>query len=133
VKRVIIAIIFIGISIAIGVYSLNETTRICNNMIFRIENATEDNTEILENDSHDKRVEFYSTLVNLSDAWEENSEFFYLFFSNEDLKMIETNIEKLPTHAKNGDLESTYLCLVECLEEFEYIKNNGTPSWDNIF
>ena len=132
-KRVIIAVIFIALSIYTGIYSLNETTKICNNMLSRIETITEYNTDILENDNYDKRVEFYKKTINLHDAWEENSKFFYFFFNNDDIKQIETNIEKLPEHAKNGDLESTYLCLIECLEEFEYIKNSVKLNWDNVF
>lgn len=132
-KRVIIAIFFIALSIYIGVYSLNETTKICNNMIARIETITEYNTDILENNNHDKRVEFYKKTQNLHDAWEENSKFFYFFFNNDDIKELELNIEKLPEHAKNGDLETTYLCLVECLEELEYIKNSVKLNWDNVF
>ncbi len=132
-KRVIIAIFFIALSIYIGVYSLNETTKICNNMISRIETMTEHNTDILENNNHDKRVEFYNKTQNLHDAWEENSKFFYFFFNNDDIKELELNIEKLPEHAKSGDLESTYLCLVECLEELEYIKNSVRLNWDNVF
>ncbi|MBR2876857.1 MAG: DUF4363 family protein [Clostridia bacterium] len=132
-KRLIIAVIFIAFSIILGVYSLTKTTRLCNNMIIRIESATKDNTEILENSSHEKRINFYNSLVSLNDIWEENSDFFYYFFNNDDIKTIETNIEKLPVHAKNGDLESTYLCLVECLEEFEYIKNSSSLELNNIF
>lgn len=132
-KRVLIAVIFIALSIYIGIYSLNETTKICNNMMSRIEGITKYNTEILENDSHDKRVELYNKTVKFHDAWEENSKFFYFFFNNDDIKQIETNIEKLPEHAKNGDLEAAYLCLVECLEEFEYIKSNVKLNFDNVF
>ena len=170
-KRVIIAIFFIALSIYIGVYSLNETTKICNNMISRIETATEYNTDILENDNHDKRVEFYKKTVSLHDVWEENSkffyfffnidviensshqkrinfyktttelqvlweknsDFFYFFFNNDDIKELELNIEKIPEHAKNGDLETTYLCLVECMEELEYIKNSVKLNFDNVF
>jgi HD superfamily phosphohydrolase len=132
-KRVIIAIFFIALSIYIGVYSLNKTTKICNNMISRIDTITKYNTDILENDNHDKRVEFYNKTQSLHDIWEENSKFFYFFFNNDDIKQLETSIEKLPEHAKNGDLESTYLCLVECLEEFEYIKNSVKLNWDNVF
>lgn len=132
-KRVIIAIVLISVSVYTGVYSLNETKRICNNMISRIDTITKYNTDILENDNHDKRVEFYNKTQSLHDVWEENSKFFYFFFNNDDIKQIETNIEKLPEHAKNGDLESTYLCLVECLEEFEYIKNSVKLNWDNVF
>ncbi|MBR3789075.1 MAG: DUF4363 family protein, partial [Clostridia bacterium] len=123
-KRVIIAIVLISVSVYTGVYSLNETKRICNNMISRIDTITEYNTDILENDNHDKRVEFYKKTVSLHDVWEENSNFFYFFFNNDDIKQLELNIEKLPEHAKNGDLETTYLCLVECMEELEYIKNS---------
>ena len=132
-KRHIIAIFFIALSIYIGVYSLNKTTKICNNMISRIETATEYNTDILENDNHDKRVKFYKKTVSLHDIWEENSKFFYFFFNNDDIKTIETNIEKLPEHSKNGELESSYLCLVECLEELEYMKNNTRLTFSNIF
>ena len=132
-KRVIIAIFFIALSIYIGVYSLNKTTKICNNMISRIETATEYNTDILENDNHDKRVEFYKKTVSLHDVWEENSKFFYFFFNNDDIKELELNIEKIPEHAKNGDLETTYLCLVECKEELEYIKNSVKLNLDNVF
>ena len=49
------------------------------------------------------------------------------------VKTIETNIEKLPEHSKNGELESSYLCLVECLEELEYLKNNTRLTFSNIF
>ena len=132
-KRVIIAIVLISVSVYTGVYSLNETERICNNMISRIDTITEYNTDILENDNHDKRVEFYKKTQNLHDVWEENSKFFYFFFNNDDIKQLELNIEKLPEHAKNGDLETTYLCLVECKEEIEYIKNSVKLNLDNVF
>ncbi len=132
-KRVIIAIVLISVSVYTGVYSLNETKRICNNMISRIDTITEYNTDILENDNHDKRVEFYKKTQNLHDVWEENSKFFYFFFNNDDIKQLELNIEKLPEHAKNGDLETTYLCLVECMEELEYIKNSVKLNFDNVF
>lgn len=132
-KRVVIAIVFIALSIYIGMYSLNETTKICNNMILRIETITDFNTEILENNNHDKRIEFYNKTLNLHDAWEENSKFLYFFFNNDDIKEIEINIEKLPEHAKNGDLEEAKQCLVECLEELEYIKSSVKLSWDNVF
>ena len=79
-KRVIIAIVLISLSVYTGVYSLNETKRICNNMISRIDTMPEYNTDILENDNHDKRVEFYKKTQNLHDVWEENSKFFYFFF-----------------------------------------------------
>ncbi len=132
-KRVIIAIVLISVSVYTGVYSLNETKRICNNMISRIDTITQYNTDILENDNHDKRVEFYNKTQSLHDVWEENSKFFYFFFNNDDIKQLETSIEKLPEHAKNGDLETTYLCLVESKEELEYIKNSVKLNWDNIF
>lgn len=132
-KRVIIAIVLISVSVYTGIYSLNETKRICNNMISRIDTITEYNTDILENDNHDKRVEFYKKTQNLHDVWEENSKFFYFFFNNDDIKQLELNIEKLPEHAKNGDLETTYLCLVECMEELEYIKNSVKLNFDNVF
>ena len=132
-KRVIIAIIFITLSIYIGIYSYNKTNKVCNNMISRIETLTKQNNEIIESSNHDKRIEFYEKTVNFRNLWEDNSEFFYFFFNNDDIKQIETNIEKLPEHAKNGDLESTYLCLVECLEEFEYITNSVKLNLDNVF
>lgn len=132
-KRIIIAIIFIAISVIIGIYSTNETDKRCRRMESRINSAIELNTEILETSTHDKRIEFYNMTKNLNDAWEETSQFFYFFFNNDDIKDIETNIEKLPTHAKSGDIESTYLCLVEVLEEFEYLKNSTKPDFNNIF
>lgn len=132
-KRVIIAIVFIAVSIVIGIYSAKETEKRCNKLESRIDIAVKLNTEILENSSHDKRIEFYNTMENLNDAWEENSQFFYFFFNNDDIKEIETNFEKLPTHAKSGDIESTYLCLVEVLEELEYLKNSTRPDLNNIF
>ena len=132
-KRVIIAIVFIVTSIVTGIYSTNETDNRCNRMESRINSAIKLNTEILENNNHNKRIEFYNTTKSLNDAWEENSRFFYFFFNNDDIKDIETNIEKLPTHAKSGDIESTYLCLVEVLEEFEYLKNSTKPDFNNIF
>ena len=132
-KRVIIAIVFIVTSIVTGIYSTNETDNRCNRMESRINSAIKLNTEILENNNHNKRIEFYNTTKSLNDAWEENSRFFYFFFNNDDIKDIETNIEKLPEHAKNGDLESAYLCLVECLEEFVYLKNNTRLTFNNMF
>lgn len=132
-KRVIIAIVFIVTSIITGIYSTNETDKRCNRMETRINSAIKLNTEILENNSHDKRIEFYNTTKSLYDAWEENSQFFYFFFNNDAIKDIETNIEKIPTHAKSGDIESTYLCLVEVLEEFEYLKNSSVVNLNNIF
>ena len=86
-------------------------------MILRIETLTKQNNEIIENSNHDKRVEFYEKTINFHNLWEDNSKFFYLFFNNDDIKEIEINIEKLPEHAKNGELEETKQCLVECLEE----------------
>ena len=78
-------------------------------------------------------MNFYETTTELKSLWEENSDFFYFFFNNDDIKTIETNIEKLPEHSKNGELESSYLCLVECLEELEYLKNNTRLTFSNIF
>lgn len=132
-KRLIIAIIFIALSIYIGIYSYNKTNKACNNMISRIETLTKQNNEIIENNNHDKRVEFYEKTINFHNLWEDNSKFFYLFFNNDDIKEIEINIEKLPVHAKNGELEETKKCLVECLEELEYIKNSVKLDFDNVF
>ncbi len=132
-KRLIIAIIFIGLSIYIGIYSYNKTNKVCNNMISRIQTLTKQNNEIIENSNHDKRVEFYEKTVNFHYLWEENSKFFYFFFNNDDIKEIEMNIEKLPEHAKDGNSEEAQQCLVECLEELEYIKNSVKLDFDNIF
>ena len=132
-KRVFIAIAFIFISVAVGIYSVNTTQRKCNRLISRINTAIELSNEITENDNHNKRIKLYSLAKNLNEAWESESEFFYFFFNNDDLKSIETNIEKIPIHTKNGDIESAYLCLVECSEEFEYLKNSIIPDLNNIF
>lgn len=132
-KRIFIAIFFILLSVSIGVYSLMETEKICNKMIFEIEYATKENIDVTKNSSHQKRINFYKTTTELQVLWEKNSDFFYFFFNNDDIKTIETNIEKLPEHAKNGDLESAYLCLVECLEEFIYLKSNTKLTFSNIF
>lgn len=132
-KRIFIAIFFITLSVLIGIFGLFETERICNKMIIEIEQATEENKKVTEDNSHQGRLNFYDTANELNARWEENSDFFYFFFNNDDIKNIETNIEKLPTHAKNGDFESAYLCLVECLEDLEYVKNSVSPSFNNIF
>ena len=132
-KRIFIAIFFILLSILIGIYSLVETERICNKMIIEVEYAIKENKEVTESNSHQKRVDFYETTTEIKSLWEKNSKFFYIFFNNDDIKTIETNIEKLPEHAKSGDLESTNLCLVESLEELEYLKNNSKLTFSNIF
>lgn len=132
-KRIFIAVFLIFLSVFIGCYSLNKTETICNKMIIEIENATEENIDVKESSSHQKRIEFYKTTTELQVLWEKNSDFFYFLFNNDDIKTIETNIEKLPEHAKNGDLESAYLCLVECKEEFVYLKNNSKLTLNNIF
>jgi HD superfamily phosphohydrolase len=132
-KRIFIAVFLIFLSIFIGCYSLNKTETICNKMITEINKATEENIEVTESSSHQKRINFYKTTTELKSLWEKESEFFYYFFNNDDLKTLETNIEKLPEHAKNGDFESAYLCLAECLEELEYLKNNTKLSFSNIF
>ncbi len=132
-KRIFIAIFFILLSVFIGIYSLSETEKICNKMIIEIEEATKENIEVTESSGHQKRLDFYKTTTELKSFWEKNSDFFYFFFNNDDIKTIETNIEKLPEHAKNGDLESSYLCLVECLEELVYLKNNTELTLSNVF
>lgn len=132
-KRIFIAIFFILLSILIGIYSLVETEQICNKMIIEVEYAIKENKEVTESNSHQKRVDFYETTTEIKSLWEKNSKFFYIFFNNDDIKTIETNIEKLPEHAKSGDLESTNLCLVESLEELEYLKNNSKLTFSNIF
>lgn len=132
-KRIFIAVFLIFLSIYIGSYSLNKTEQLCNKMILEIEKATEENIEVTESSSHTKKVNFYKTTTELKSLWEKDSEFFYYFFNNDDIKTLETNIEKLPEHAKSGDLESAYLCLVECLEELEYLKNNTRITFSNIF
>lgn len=131
-KRIFIAVFLIFLSVFIGCYSLKKTETICNKMITEIENATKENIELKENSSHQKRINFYKTTTELQVLWEKNSDFFYFFFNNDDIKTIETNIEKLPEHAKNGDLESAYLSLVECKEEFEYLKINTKFTINNI-
>ena len=132
-KRIFIAIFFILLSILIGIYSLVETERICNKMIIEIQYATKENKEATESSSHQKRIDFYETTTEIKNLWEKNSKFFYIFFNNDDIKTIETNIEQLPEYAKSGDLESTYLCLVEALEELEYLKNSTKLTFSNIF
>ena len=132
-KRIFFAIFFILISVLIGLYGLTKTEKTCNKMMVEIEEATKENKDALESNSHQKKVNFYETTTELKSLWEENSDFFYFFFNNDDIKTIETNIEKLPEHAKNGDLESAYLCLVECLEEFIYLKSNTKLTFSNIF
>ena len=110
-----------------------KTEKICNKMMVEIEEATKENKDALESNSHQKKVNFYETTTELKSLWEENSDFFYFFFNNDDIKELELNIEKIPEHAKNGDLETTYLCLVECKEELEYIKNSVKLNLDNVF
>ena len=132
-KRIFIAIFLIFLSVFIGCYSLNKTETVCNKMIFEIEYAIKENKEVTESNSHQKRVDFYETTTEIKSLWEKNSKFFYIFFNNDDIKTIETNIEKLPEHAKSGNLESTNLCLVESLEELEYLKNNSKLTFSNIF
>ena len=132
-KRIYIAIFFIMLSVLIGLFSLSETEKICNEMINELENATKENIAVTEDNSHQKRVNFYKTTTTIRSLWEKNSDIFYFFFNNDDIKTLETNIEKLPEHAKNGDLESAYLCLIECLEELEYIKNSTKLNLNNIF
>ena len=102
-------------------------------MIIEVEYAIKENKEVTESNSHQKRIDFYETTTEIKSLWEKNSKFFYIFFNNDDIKTIETNIEKLPEHAKSGDLESTNLCLVESLEELEYLKNNSKLTFSNIF
>lgn len=132
-KRIFFAIFFILISVLIGLYGLKETEKNCNRMIVEIEEATKENKVVIESSSHQRKVDFYKTTTELKALWEENSDFFYFFFDNDDIKTIETNIEKLPEHSKNGELEASYLCLVECLEELEYLKNNTRLTFSNIF
>ncbi len=132
-KRVIIAIIFITLSIVVGIYSMNETTSKCNRMMSRIEKGIKESTELQESNNHDKKIEFYNSMESLNDAWEENSKFFYFFFNNDEIRDIEINIEKLPTHAKCGNIEEANLCLVEALEDFEYLKNSSVVNLNNIF
>ena len=132
-KRIFIAIFFILLSILIGIYSLVETEQICNKMIIEVEYAIKENKEVTESNSHQKKIDFYETTTEIKSLWEKNSKFFYIFFNNDDIKTIETNIEKLPEHAKSGNLESTNLCLVESLEELEYLKNNSKLTFSNIF
>jgi hypothetical protein len=132
-KRVFIAITFIFISVAVGIYSVNETEKKCNRLMSRINSAIDLSKEIAENDSHNKRTKLYTSAKNLNETWENESKFFYFFFNNDDLKSIETNIEKIPIHAKTGDIESAYLCLVECSEEIEYLKSSIIPNFNNIF
>ncbi len=132
-KRIIIAFIFLAISVCIGIFSQNRTERICNNMLIRIEELAKDLEETTINGNHDKKIDFYNATKNLNDSWEENSTFFYFFFNNNEIKALETNIEKLPEHAKNGEYEASYLCIIECLEELEYIKNSTKLKWDNVF
>lgn len=132
-KRIFIAVFLIFLSVFIGCYSLNKTETICNKMIIEIENATEENIDVKESSGHQKRIDFYKTTTELQVLWENYSDFFYFFFNNDDIKTIETNIEKLPEHAKNGDLESAYLSLVECKEEFVYLKNNTRVTLNNVF
>lgn len=132
-KRIFIAIIFISFAVIMGAYSTIKTDRLCNDITKKIEIMTKDNTDILKENNHDKRIDFYKSTIELNEFWEESSDFFYFFFNNDEIKAIETNIEKLPQHAKNGDLESAYLCLVEALEEFEYLKNNSALNFNNIF
>ena len=132
-KRIFIAIIFISFAVIMGAYSTIKTDRLCNDITKKIEIMTKDNTDILKENNHDKRIDFYKSTIELNEFWEENSDFFYFFFNNDEIKAIETNIEKLPQHAKNGDLESAYLCLVEAMEEFEYLKNNSALNSNNIF
>ncbi len=111
-KRIIIAIFFILLSVLIGIYSLVETERICNKMIIELEYATKENKEATESSSHQKRIDFYETTTKIKSSWEKNSKFFYIFFNNDYIKTIETNIEQLPEHAKNGDLESRIYVLL---------------------
>lgn len=132
-KRIIIAFVLIGFSIYVGVFSLNKTEKICKNMISRIEATLNDLEEVEKSSTHEKRVTLYNTAKNLDDAWEESSLFFYFFFENEEIKEIELNVEKIPVHVKNGDLAATYICLVECREELEYIKSSVTLRFENIF
>ena len=132
-KRIFIAIFLIAVSVFIGIYSLNKTTRICSNMISQLEKTTKEVIDIKENSSHDKRIGLYKSTQGLNDAWEENAAFLYFFFDTNSIKNIETSIEKTPLHVKNGDLEATYLCLVECLEELEFIKSSVTIDIENIF
>lgn len=132
-KRIFIAVFFILLSFSFGIYTLFETENICNRIITEIESSMKDNEEILENSNHQKRLDFYKKVTDLNSLWEKNSDFFYLFFNNDDIKNIELNMEKIPEHAKNGEAEASYLCLVECLEELEYIKNGVKPIINNIF
>lgn len=132
-KRIFIALFLIAASVCIGIFSLNKTTRICSNMISRIQKATEEVTSIKENSSHDKRIELYKSTQALNDAWKESSPFLYFFFDTNSIKSIEISIEKMPVHVKNGDLDATYLCLVDCLEELEFIKSSVAIDIENIF
>ena len=47
-KRIFIAIFLIAVSVFIGIYSLNKTTRICSNMISRLEKTTKEVMDIKE-------------------------------------------------------------------------------------
>lgn len=132
-KRIFIAVFLIISSAFIGIYGSFETKRTCEAIVIEIEEATKENKNISENSGHVKRINFYNTTLELKALWEENSDFFYFFFNNDDIKAIEINIEKLPEHAKNGDLESAYLCLIECKEELVYLKNNTELTFSNIF
>ena len=102
-------------------------------MISRLEAVTEDVVDIKQNSTHDKRVELYKKTNSLCDAWDETAFFLYLFFDSDNVKNIELNIKKAPIHVKNGDLDTTYLCLVDCIEELEYIKSSSIPDVENIF
>ena len=132
-NRFITSVILILISVGIGIFSLTETTKLCNTMTQKIEILIVESEALTEKERNIKKDELYSEMVELNNVWENASGFFYFFFNNDDIKTIETNIKKLPIHAKNGEVEALYLCLVECSEEFQYIKNSSHLNFNNIF
>ena len=47
--------------------------------------TTEENIEVTESSSHQKRINFYKTTTELKSLWEKESEFFYYFFNNDNI------------------------------------------------
>lgn len=133
-KRLIIAIIFIALSLSSGVYIMTKTTNECDELINELSEILEYNVAINENSvSHTERIEFYNKTFEVYKLWNEKSSFFHLVFDNSEIKSIEVNMKKLPVHIKNGDLEAGYICASDTLKDLEYLKEASFPTITNIF
>ncbi len=124
-NRLLIAVIFIIITVSIGVVSL-----------FYINNTHEDMTTILdtalESATADNKADAKAQISHALSQWEKKDDILNVLLGQIQTNDVKSSLKMASYFAEIGDIESVIIYINECKVELERIKNSNTPSISTI-